>query len=1045
MTVAETVTVAVTATEVSRRGVLGGVAGMATVTALPSGGRVAAEGHDGRIRPVRLTTEHLANPLGIDVTAPRFGWRLEATGNDRAQTAYQIVVASTRNLLAQGQPDVWDSGRVASSEQSAQTFAGPPLRPRTRYYWTVRVWDEAGRPGRTSGVAWFETAMLSEREWTADWVGSGVVLPKPVRVLGPSRYEQAVLEPGRTLGQSFVSAGPMTGVAVLLSVAKDAPSGCVMTLRRNDPTGAEVGRVELLDLEVDRYGSAQGRLDFPAPVESGAYYLELSAPRGSVSWSSVGYDAYPDGTAYADGEPVAGDRWLFGLPPDPPADPLLRTEFDLGARVRSARLYVAGLGLAVPFVNGHRVGDDVLTPKTTDYDRRLLYATYDVTALLRPGGNALGLALGRGFFSSRSPDSDGTNLARWVAEPQARAQLEVTLADGHRVTVGTGQQWRLAEGPTTYDAVYAGESYDARRAERLDGWAAPGFDAEDWRPAAVVKSPGGRLEAFAGDPVRTQRPVRPVEVTRPADGVRVYDFGVVLSGWARLRGRLPEGARVGLQFGEKLRPDGRVEVGLAGGADNPSVDGRYQRDEYTASGRGVETWQASFTYKGFRYVEVTGTTQPVDLVAVPVWSDVADTMHIALDHPVLQWIADAFRQTALNGLHGHPDIAATGKMGWTGAAFRAHQPMLYQFAMAGVFATWLEDLRLAQAPDGEIPLIAPQGETTGGMLLTPTSTGVYPSLVRRYWLTYGDRTVPERHFDAVRRYVGWLLGKLQDDISDDQFGDWYPPGVALGENPQAPEGGKLVATAFVIQSVRDATALADLLGHDDLAGTWRARALEITARFNEEFLDTGAGVYRTDVETAYRQTSNAVPLAFGLVPAAQVAAVARGLAADVEAKDRHLDTGAVGTGVLPYALSDHGRADLAHAVLGQRTYPSYGYLRGLGATTFWESWEATSRGNNDSTLSEPVRWLVERVLGVEVLAPGWRRFRIAPRAFADLPRASVALDTVRGRIEVAWRREGSAVVMDLRVPVNATAEVILPDGRQRELGSGRYRIEAPLR
>jgi alpha-L-rhamnosidase len=207
------------------------------------------------------------------------------------------------------------------------------------------------------------------------------------------------------------------------------------------------------------------------------------------------------------------------------------------------------------------------------------------------------------------------------------------------------------------------------------------------------------------------------------------------------------------------------------------------------------------------------------------------------------------------------------------------------------------------------------------------------------------------------------------------------------------------------------------------------------------FLDATAGVYRTEVDAGYRQTSNAVPLADGLVPAGHGRRVAANLAADVEANGRHLDTGAPGTGALPYALTDHGRPDLAVAVLGQTDYPSYGHLRRLGATTFWESWEDTSRGHNDTTLSGPVRWLVERVAGIEPLEPGWARFRVAPRVAGALPGAGVTLHTVRGRIDLAWRQQGNGTTLDLQVPVNAVAEVELGDGELRALGSGVHRLE----
>lgn len=1030
---------------VNRRVVLAGMAGGAAAAAMPVGSAVGSTVGAVRrdpIRTVRLTTEHLVNPLGIDAHAPRFGWQLDASGVDRAQSAYQIVVASTPRMLFRARPDVWDTGKVMSSEQTAQVYGGPRLQSRTRYHWAVRAWDERGRPGPWSRPAWFETALMSPDEWTAQWIGSGIVLPTPVRLLSPSYTEPLPLRPGHTLGQRFDSTSPLAVLAFLLEVGAE-PSGCVATLRQGGPDGDVLARQTLADLSGDAYGqSAQGRMEFAEPIAPGTLYLELSKPHGSVSWTTaLGGGWTDDADAYEDGTIVDNARrHLDGIPPDPPPNPLLRREFDLSAPVISARLYIVGLGNAIAWINGSRVGDAELSPATTDFDRRILYTSHDVTAQLHEGANAIGIALGRGLFASRVPDSDGVHLAPWVAEPQVKAQLEVTLANGRRVVVDTDPNWQLTEGPTTYEAAYAGESYDARRAAELHGWTTTGYDDTDWRAAAVVDSPGGRLQAAAVEPVRAEEPIRPIAVTQPAEGVRLVDFGVVMTGWVRLRGRLPRGTTVRMLLSEKLGADGRINVGTPGGAHNVSVVDRFQVDEYTAAGDRIETWRPAFSYKGFRYAEVTGTTEPLDFVAVPVRNDVADTMRIEVGDPVLQWIADAFRQTARNGQVGHPNIAPMyGKLAWLGATNWATQPMLYQFGMAGLFAKWLDDIRLGQRPDGGLSLVTPLtylGESFGAAY-TPTSTATYPSLVRRYWLTYGDRTIPERHFGAVRRYVNWLLGGLVDGLADDLFGDWFPPDFEFF--PGGEEGGKIVGTAYVIESLRDGVALADLVGEPGEARVWRERIDQLTRRFNAAFFDSGD--YRTGLEDEYRQTSNAVALAFGLVPPQHVDAVAANLAADIEARGRHLNTGNVGTSALPFALSDNGLAHLAHAVFTKRSYPSYGYLRDLGATTFWESWEADSRGNNDTTLSSPVTWLVERVVGVAAIEPGWARFRVAPASFAELPHARARLDTPRGRVDVRWRRTSHGVVLDVQVPVNATAEVVLPTGARHELGSGRHRLE----
>ncbi len=1020
-------------TEVTRRGVLGAVAGAAALSGLPA---TTAQASVDRLRPVRLTTDHLTNPLGIDPPRPSFGWQLRASGTGRAQSAYRVRVASSPRLLSR--PDLWDSGRVASSEQTGVAYGGRALRPKSRYYWTVSVWDESGRSGSDSQTAWFETALAAEG-WGASWIGTGIVLPKPLRVLPPRQYSPTALEPGHTLGQSFETEGPLDALTVFLDVVGTA--GCTMTLRRTGPSGAVVARQVLAGLTPDIYGNAIGRLPFEPDLPPGKYYLELSDAQGSVAWQGLAEDLYPEGKAFVDGAERAGeDRWVFGLPPDPPADPVLRKEFSLPARVESARLYVVGLGHAVAWINGQRVGDAVLEPGATNFNQRVLYRTHDVTSLVQRGANAIGVALGRGFFSTRAPDSDGANLAEWIAEPQLLARLEVLLSDGRRVVVGTGPDWSVTEGPTTYDGPYTGETYDARRAAALSGWTRSSYDASSWRQAAVVPAPAGQLVAYAGEPMRTQPAISPVRVTTPSEGVRVYDFGLVLAGWVRLRGRFPAGAQGRLLSGEKLGEDGRVYVGIAGGNDNPSVSGRLQVDEYVASGDGTEMWEPSFTYKSFQYVEVTGVTGPLDLVAVPVRSDVRVTMKLSVEHRELQWIADVFKRTAENSIHGFPDASPYSKVGWLGTVTNQGPPLLYQFGMASVFARWLDDIAATQSPSGALPIIAPLGGPPAEFLLSPGYVSVYADLVWRYWLTYGDRSVVARHFDRVRRSVDWMLSQLQDGLADDTFGDWYPPNPQ--SYPRGPEGGKLVGTAYVIKTVRNAASLATVLGKDDVAATLRARETSLVARFNSAFLK--AGVYQTDVPTAYRQTSNAVPLAMGLVPAGSVSRVAAGLAADVEAKQRHLDTGSMGTGALPYALSDFGRPDLAVAVLGQKTYPGYGYLRSLGATTFWERWESNARARQDPTLSGPVKWLVERAAGVEPLAAGWARFRVAPAVTASLPSGSVALDTVRGRVAVSWKRRGSAFTLSVDVPVNAVATVELPDGRRRELGSGRHRLRARL-
>ncbi|GAB3761441.1 family 78 glycoside hydrolase catalytic domain [Microlunatus parietis] len=1023
---------------VKRRSFLTGATAVAATTAV-AGSAAAEDRLAGRgLLPYRLSTDHLIDPLGIDDPEPRFGWRLAGSGTERRQTAYRIRVRT-----GDDHDPVWDSGRVESNDQHGIGYGGTELEPRTRYIWSVRVWDEAGVAGPWSRSAWFETGLPAGEPWPAQWIGSGIELPKPTRTLQPAQY---VAEPitGHTLGQTFTTAGPIVGVAILVRAAGDEPATVTLRLLADGPDGDQLATAEVTGLA----GEMAARLDLDQQRPAGTYYLEATTDSPCLSWASADGNPeaeqkspYADGAAYTDGkEQPLRDRWLYGLPPDPPADPLLRTTFELPERPARARLHLIGLGHGRAMINGHRVDDFALSPPATDYDRRLLATTHDVTTLLRAGGNGLGVALGRGFFGSRAPDSDGSNLYPWTGEPRLLALLEAELPDGTMIKIASGPDWRLTEGPVTYDGVYTGETFDGRREAALAGWSESEFDDSDWSAAVIMESPGGRIEAYPNQPIRTDRPLRPTKVTEPEPGTLLYDFGEVTAGWVRLRGRLPRGTKIIVQYSEKLGDSGRIELGAPAGVRNPSVTGRHQRDEYVAAGGPVD-WQPWFTYQGFRYVEVTGGDRSLRVEAVPVHSDLDRTMRLRVAEPVLQWIVDATLRTNLNALHGQPDVAPMyTKLAWLAQPRLASATLLNGFDSAAWLAKWLDDLRLSQAESGALGIVAPLGPFPPDFPISPSYTGSYAQLVRQHWEHYGDRSLVLHHLPAVLRYVTWLLAgvEAQGGLAMDVFADWYPP--HNDHHPAPPEGGQLVGTAYVIESVRDLATLTDLAGETAEAAEWRAKAEALTDRFNEAFLDRAAGLYRTSETKKYRQASNAIPLALDLVPAEYVDRVAARLARDVEDHDRHLNTGSVGTWALPYALSDHGNADLALAVLGQHSYPGYGFWRSLGGTTLWENWETDSRGHQDPMLSGPVQWLLERVVGLELLRPGWSRFRVAPRAYGDLPSASVELDTVRGRIEVGWERRKGRLRLTVQVPVNAVAEVTLPGEPPRELGSGRHRL-----
>ena len=707
-------------------------------------------------------------------------------------------------------------------------------------------------------------------------------------------------------------------------------------------------------------------------------------------------------------------QWIGG-PPGTEANPILRRGFRLRKAVRSARLYVSGLGYAEAYVNGRRVGDEVLDPGFTRYDRRVLYRVHAAGHLLRRGRNAIGVALGRGFFGLAQRNVWGWHAAPWTGEPRLLLRLEVTHRDGTRTVVKSGRDWRTTAGPTQDEAVYGGETFDARRA--YPGWSSPGFRDAAWQGAAASPAPAGRLAPQQHEPIRVVSTLRPRSLRQVGRGVFVADFGRVLAGWARLH--VPAAARlpVTLRYGERLGQDGRVA------AFNTLVEGPFQTDRYLPSGRRGRTWEPRFTYKGFRYVEIVGlpgSPRPRDVAARVVHSALRSTGRFESSGALLERLHSMARRTLTSNFHGLPtDTPAYEKNGWTGDAQLAAEAALLNFDVRRLYRKWLADLRDSQRPDGLVPAFVP--DPGGGSPPFDESPPWGAALVLVPWRAYmfsGDRRLLEEHYASMRRYVERELGRAPGGIHSSSLGDWMPPGY-FGNGPEDPA---LAGTAYAHESVRSLARIERELGRPQDAARHHAAAQRIVAAFNAEYLDRAAGVYRTGSESAYRQSPNVLALAFGLVPRELESAVMARLVDDLRRVG--LNTGALGTKHLLRVLTRAGQVDLAHELVSARRYPGWGNWLARGATTFWEQWDG-SRSLNHALLGIGVEeWLFEDLVGVRPLAPGFRRVEVRPFLPSRLGRAGASLDTVRGRVAAGWRRMAGRVV-ELRVAVPPGAEAVV--------------------
>lgn len=1005
-----------------------------SATALPVGVAGATEDRASGLRVVRTTVEYAETLLGTDVTAPRLGWVLAAGGTGARQTAYQVEVGT-----APGRADVWQSGRVKSDRTTGIPFGGKELRPRTRYHWRVRVWDGAGRLSDWSTNSWWETALLGT-PWQARWIGAPET---SIGFAGASWIWSATTPPESRWFRTTVDLPADAVRARLVATADDDFTLYVNGTealhvpqevdvwkvgQRADVTRLVGRRIVLAARATNRSAGPAGLLlrllvDLPDGQREivtgpGWKVAETEQP----GWQTPGFDD-SSWTAATVLDPYGQGPWGSNVTIREQPAPLLRKEFTIRKPVKRARLYVSGLAYHETEVNGRRVGDRVLDPGFTDYDNTVLYATHDVTGLVRSGRNAVGVTLGRGFYGMKTPNVWRWEQPPWHDEPKLLAQLEIDHPDGTRTTINSDESWRLTDGPTVSNSLYTGETYDARLAPR--DWTKPGFDDSLWQTAPVRPAPKGTLKAQEHEPIRVVESVTPV-VTSPKPGVFVADMGRTMSGWTQLTVNAPAGTSVRLKHGETLNSDGTVKM------ENGHVTGgRIQLDEYISAG-GNGTWEPKFSYKGFRYVEVTGLTAAPRLVGRVVHSDVPTASTFRCSEPLFEQYDAAMRRTVLNNLHGIPtDTPTYEKNGWTGDAQVGAPSMLAEFGMAKFFTKWLGDLADSQDQAGQLPVIVPSGGWGYRELApAPEWTTVYPFVLREMYRIYGDDRLPAQHWPVLTRYLDWEIARLRDGLAVTALGDFLPPDS--GGIP--PEDTRLTATAYLYRALLHTAELGDVIGKP--VPRYREVAANLLAAFNKTFLDP-SGYYRTAKDDGYRQTSNAVPLAFGMVPAGSVQAVADRLAREVQANGNHVNVGCLGASVLLKALSDNGHGAVAHAMAAERSYPSWGHWFSNGADTMWEMWDTGTRSRNHYFKGTVAQWLYEHVAGLVPGDAGYRTFTVKPNA-TTVSWARLEFESVRGRIGVAWAKVDGVLRLTVDVPVGSTAQVHVPGSGVKSVPHGRW-------
>ncbi|MBL8765065.1 MAG: family 78 glycoside hydrolase catalytic domain [Phycisphaerae bacterium] len=1070
------------------------------------------------VSPMRVGdvyTEHLVDPEGIDEPHPRFTWELSDDRRGARQSAYRIVVRlRPSGLMGQGPavpnwdeaaPDVvWDSGQVASDATALVMYTGRDLEAGKPYWWSVRVWDEAGRGSAWSAPGRFSMGLFERGQWGAKWIGEDADPPvvEPGRNgyhsemvdvqdtakwatldLGAAkRFDALRLHPARPFNWRGDRPGFLFPLRFKLEVSDAAdfpPTATRMVLDRTgadepnpgaearayalrEPVSARYARLTVTRLtprEGGQFGFALAEMELAegASVVSGGAAVTSSDSTETNGWSRA---FLSDGRleSYA----MRGSHALPGV--------RVRKEFSLpaGRRVARAVLYATARGVYEAHLNGAGVGDRVLAPEWTDYRKRIQYQAYDVTGLIRDGANALAFDLGDGWYAGRlgmlASLTGGPGRGFYGRTPSVMARLAIELDSGETQTVVTDSSWSCTSaGPNRSADLLDGQVVDGRM--ETPGWTRAGFGGAGWSRARVCDDPGAALVAQPNEPLRVVEELTPTALTEPAPGVYVFDMGQNMVGFCELRVRAPAGTEIRLRHAEAVLPDGPIYT------DN--LRGAPQVDRYIASGGADERFAPRFTYHGFRYVEVTGLPsrpERTDLTGRVVTSSVRGAGSFECSEAMLNRLWKNIQWTHRANLFSVPTDCPQRdeRLGWTGDILVFARTACFNAGMAAFIGKWTADLRDGQTEDGRFSDVAPHfapPDRPHAFTGVPAWGDVGVFLPWDAWEWYGDARTLERNLAAMERWVAFITRHNPDGLwrkeRGNDYNDWLN-GDTLRYTGYPTKGGSIpndvFATAFYARSAWIVGRAAQVLKRADVAERHEALFTKVREAFNRAFVKDD-GTILGDTQAGY-----ALALNFDLLPEAARARAVTKLLAGLDRYDGQMSTGFHSTHRMMIELTESGHADRAYALATSTRFPAWGYAVKNGATTIWERWDGYVREratpeNPKAAFQDPGmnslnhwafgavgEWMFRTMLGInpDPESPGWGRIRLRPIPGGEIGWVRGEHRTIRGMVRSAWKVEGGVLTYECTVPPNVVAALELPaEDPAGVTESGRVLREAP--
>tara|TARA_R110002051_G_C8768907_1_gene503042 strand:- start:13611 stop:16466 length:2856 start_codon:yes stop_codon:yes gene_type:complete len=881
----------------------------------------------------KLLVNSKENSITIENNQFDFSWIINVDGFNKSQSAYHILVATSKEKLNESDANIWNSNKIESSQSTFVKYQGAALKPMQKYFWKVKIWDEKGEVSAWSKPQGFETGIIENKNW------------------GDSKW---------------------------------------ITLNKDTRTSKHQFR----DYKT-------GKMEEPIQVNGFA-------------------------ASY------------------------FRNEIDINKKIENAQAYICGLGYYELYLNGEKVGNHVLDPAPSNYDKQAYYVKYDVTKEIKEGKNAFGIILGNGFYGqniSWKRDAESEKDLAYGA-PTVKLLVKVNYTDGSSKDFYTDENWKEATGPIVFNNIYGGDTYDANY--ELGNWNTAGYIDNNWGNAKVVSPKLRTISAQQIPAIKKLKELEPQKVFKGADGEWIVDFGQNIAGWVKINIKEKKDQIIEIITTEALLTNGKdIFQGSTGGGAN----GMAQVYTYICKGNNVESWEPKFSYHGFRYAKIKGVSKKPDanmIKAVLVATDIQETGSFTSSDALLNKMHSISKWTIVDNVHGIPeDCPHREKCGWLGDAHAFCEYALYNYDMYDFYKKYMEDIKTQMRPTKghnnpeikfQVPTMIAPGKRTS--TYAKIDWGVATMYLPWYnYKFYGDDAIIKDYYEEMKGLTNFYLNfKDENGIMQDGMGDWCPPLWDRRKNPSAMECDPIIsANAYFYDVLTVMEKFAKINKDATFESQMKTEKEALLKAFNQQFL---VEIPNTKHKWYQSQTATVQALQFKMVPENEIEQVVNGLVHNiVEVKGGHHSTGIHGNRYIYTVLSEYGKADLAYQILTTPEFPSQTYVMNSGFTTWperqfiWEEMEGPSNSLNHPMHSGFATYFFESLGGIKstIENAGYKVFTVNPEFSKKITSTSVVVPSPFGDIKNDWTLNGNILVMNLKVPFNTKAKVLLTENELKSV------------